>query len=240
MTLLLVGGAAKSDGLKWGSSCSRTMSNPTIRMSDIPSVWSPEPGPEQRTTGLKTIPGQVYGVFRESLVGLHETAWWTGLQLKCPDAPDTEFYVRIMSDVGIEQPFGVTTAWVQAADEWQPFPWAIPPSLATFLRLYLEITPIGHTTGEPLWVARRIGFHELGKDIARDDRYVFIHADGQMCATWDERLSAWATKNRGHVPHWGAAYLVVPPLRDFLMHGTRWMEGRTHCLLHWDEFVAMP
>jgi hypothetical protein len=213
---------------------------PTINMSDIPRVWSPEPGPEQRTTGLKTIHGTVYGVFRESLVGLHDSAWWTGFQLKCPDAPDTEFYVRLMSDIGVEQPFSITTAWTQKASDWQPLPWAIPPKLATFLRLYLEITPLPCEGPQgPMWVSRRLGFHELGQNVSPDGRYKFVHADGQICAIWDERFSAWATKKQGYVAHWGSAYYVVPPLRDFLMHNMPWVDGRTHCLLNWDECVKL-
>lgn len=229
-------------GAKSPQMISRTMSTPTINMSDIPHVWSPEPGPEQRTTGLKTIHGTVYGVFRESLVGLHESAWWTGFQLKCPDAPATEFYVRIMSDIGVEQPFGITTAWTQKADDWQPLPWAIPPKLATFLRLYLEITPLG-IAQSPLWISRRVGFHEIGLSskagASSDGRYLFAHTDGQICAIWDERLSAWATKKQGHVPHWDFTYYVVPPLRDFLMHHMPWIDGRTHCLLNWDDIVSI-
>ena len=212
--------------------------NPTIRMSEIPRVWSPAPGPEQRTTGLKTIPGTVYGVFRESLVGLHETAWWTGLQLKCPDAPDTGFHVSIMSDNGADQPFG-PTAWFQKADDWQPLPWAIPPSLATTMRLYLEITPIGRAPEEPLWIARRIGFHELGTNVSPDGRYAFVHTDGHVSATWDERFSAWATKNHGNVPFWGSPYYVVPPLRDFLMHNVPWVDGQTHTMSQWDVVVDL-
>jgi hypothetical protein len=206
-------------------------------MSEIPRVWPPEPGPDQRTTGLKTIPGTVYGVFRETLVGLHETAWWTGCQLKCPDAPDTEFYVRIMSDIGVEQPFGVATTWFQKAGDWHALPWAIPASFATGLRLYLEITPVGVAPDVGLWIARRIGFHELGEGVSPNGRYLFAHSDGQICATWDERFSAWATKGRGHVPHWGDAYYIIPPLQDFLFHHP--VCGKTHTLLHWDEFVAM-
>lgn len=214
--------------------------HPTIRMIDIPSVWPPEPGPGQRTTGLKTVPGQIYGVFRESLAGLHETAWWTGVQFKCPDAPETEFYIRLMSDIGVEQPLGVSTAWFQKAGEWHALPWALPASLATVMRLYLEITPLGVTPDEPLWVARRLGFHELGEAVSPDRRYAFVQTDGQICATWDERLSAWATKNKGYVPFWGSSYCVVPPLRDYLMESSGWVDGRTHNLLHWGEFVAMP
>jgi hypothetical protein len=214
--------------------------HPTIRMTEIPSVWPPEPSPDQRTTGLKTVPGQVFGVFCESLYGLHETAWWTGFQLKCPDAPEKEFYIRLMSDIGVDQPFGVSTAWFQKAGEWHALPWAIPARLATVMRLYLEITPIGHTAGEPLWIARRLGFHELGPAAMPEGRYAFVQTDGHVCATWDDRLSAWATKNHGHVPFWGSLYYVVPPLRDYLMVSSRWKEGRTHNLLHWGEFVAMP
>ena len=217
-------------------------------MSDISRVWSPEPGPEQRTTGLKTIHGTVYGVFRESLAGLHESAWWTGIQLKCPDAPATEFYVRIMSDIGVEQPFGITTAWTQKADDWQPLPWAIPPKLATFLRLYLEITPLFPQGYTPLWVARRLGFHELGlssgagelgQNLSPNGRYLFANTDGQICAIWDERFSAWATKTQGHVSQWDSPYYVVPPLRDFLMHGPLWVDGQMHTMLHWNELVPM-
>ena len=215
--------------------------NPTIRMSDIPRVWSPEPGPAQRTTGLKTLHGEVYGVFRESLSGLHETAWWTGLQLKCPDAPGMEFYVRLLSDIGIEHPFGPSAKmdWFQKEGDWQPLPWAITPSLATCMRLYLEITPIGRAM--PLWIARRIGFHELGDSdiVSREGRYVFVNVDGQICATWDTRFSAWATKGHGHVPHWGSAYYVVPPLRDYLFNHSTWTD-KYHNLLHWEESIEMP
>jgi hypothetical protein len=212
---------------------------PTIKMTDIPNVWPPEPGPGQRTTGLKTIPGQIHGRHLETLVGLHDTAWWTGLQLKCPDAPDMEFYVTLKSEV-VSLPFGLVSGWYQKADEWRALPWAIPASFATTLRLYLDIFPIGLASGMPLWVARRIGFHELGKNLSPVGRYLFAGMDGEICATWDERFSAWAKKDHGHVPVWGDDYTVVPALHDFLLHHYAWVEGERHKLLSWDEFVPMP
>lgn len=211
---------------------------PTIKMSEIASVWPPEPGPGQRTTGLKTIPGQIYDGHRETLVGLHDTAWWTGFQLKCPDAPDIEFFIHLKSEVA-PLPFGLAMAWFQKAGDWQPLPWAIPASFATAMRLHLEIMPIGLTPNTPLWVARRIGFHELGKDASPTGRYVFTHTDGQICATWDENFSAWAIKEHGHVPVWGEAYTVVPPLRDFLFHYPAWGKGKKHTLLRWDDCVQL-
>lgn len=140
----------------------------------------------------------------------------------------------------IPVPFGVAITWFQKADEWHALPWAIPASFATNMRLYLEIMPIGLAPDTPLWICRRLGFHELGTNVSRDGRYVFVHTDGQICATWDEHLSAWATKNRGHVPHWNSAYYIVPPLRDFLMRRSPWVDGMLHTLLHWDDVVAMP
>lgn len=211
---------------------------PIIKMSEIPSVWPPEPGPDERTTGLKTIPSQIRDGHRETLVGLHDTAWWSGFQLMCPDAPDTEFFVQLRSEV-VPVPFGEPTAWFQKAGEWRALPWAIPASLATHMRLYLEIIMPRGVADTPLWVCRRIGFHELGMHVSASGRYVFTHIDGQVTATWDEHLSAWATKEYGHVPHWGKEYYVVPPLREFLFHYPAWEAGKTHTLNRWDEYVRL-
>jgi hypothetical protein len=215
----------------------------TIRLSEIVSVWPPEPGPDQRTTGLKTIPGNIFGPFRETLTGLHDTAWWTGLQLLCPDAPTTEFSVRIVSDLGIDLPFGsasgMSTSWTQKAIDWQPFPWAIPASFATGMRLSLEITPIGVAADTGLWISRRLGFHELGLRVAPSGRYMFVHVNGQICSVWDEKYDAWSIKNQGYIPDGGTSYYVIPPLRDFLFKYGIWKDNSYGRLISWDHPVSI-
>jgi hypothetical protein len=196
---------------------------PTIKLSKITSTWPP--------CDFKTASGTICNRHIESLAGLHDTAWLTGVQLKCPDVPNIEFYIKLNSEL-VSLPFGTSMGWFQTAGEWHALPWAIPASFATALRLYLEIYPIGWERDAPLRVTRHIGFHEVGAGA----RYLFVDMDGCICALWNAELNVWGKKDGGHVPQWGEDYYVVPSLRDYLFHRPGWVDGTMHKFMSWDEF----
>ena len=70
-----------------------------------------------------------------SMTDLHQGAWWTGLRLDIPTAPQ-EFLVTLVDLEGIISSLRITTG------EWQPFQWAIPAHVAQQRQMMLHITPI--------------------------------------------------------------------------------------------------
>lgn len=195
-------------------------------MSDITRLWPPNPGPDQTTTGMKTITGKIHDGHCETLVGLHHSGWWTGVQLKCPDAPDAEFLIHLRSEIS-EAPFGDPVTWFQKAGEWCPLPWAIPSSFATNMRLYLDIILARDVAEDTsLWVQRNISFHELG--VIYKDQYLFADSNGSICALSDDEE-----------PKWGKEYYVIPPLRNYLFEHPDWEDETFHTLLNLVDPVEM-
>ena len=64
-------------------------------LSDIRLCWPPNPGPEQPQTGTKTVCVPAQKVVTESMVGLHESAWWTGLRISTLNQPNPDFLYRV-------------------------------------------------------------------------------------------------------------------------------------------------
>lgn len=248
----LYAAAAKVTGFKGRSSSPRTMSsNATMNLAEIASVWPPAPGLDQRTTGTKTTTGYHYGKIHETLTGLHDSAWWTGLQLLCPDAPDIKFHVRLRTETDIHNPFTITTAWSQTAGEWKPLPWAIPPKMATTLKMTLELTPVEVPDDKPLLVTRKIGFHELGEFVSPNGHYVFVNTHGFPLAMWDDTTSEWSGQNvelpshertekdyMGHPPQWGEAHLVFPPMKCHFTPSSTWAPSM-YRPTSWDDIAPL-
>jgi len=114
---------------------SRTM---TTIQSILRTVWPPSL--ESPETGYKTKQTAYNGAtIRETLIDLHDHAWWTGLKIVVGgineiDSP--EFLVSLFDRDGV-----LSTLRVRAG-EVQPFQWALPASVAQGRGVGLHIVPV--------------------------------------------------------------------------------------------------
>jgi hypothetical protein len=205
-------------------------------LSAIAAHWPPAPGPNQPETGHKTLNQQHAGTYRETLVGLHEPAWWTGLRLATPaNQPPMQFRVRLLKlhdEPAFKMAADVCT-WTQASGEWVQFPWAIPAMMANIMGLQLEITPLDMPAAGA-WINTRIAFHEV-PDILSYERLLFFNENGKVQHFWDGRQHVWGNPQEGAEPRWQTIHTPVPP--SSRLGG--WNDNRLFCIHEWDEVLNM-
>lgn len=200
-----------------------------MALSDIPQFFPPTSGDSR--VGWKDLFQPVVendGTFRESLVGLHEPAWWTGVRIASLDA-NQEFRVELLK---LHDEFAIGT-WTQRAGVWTAFPWAIPAKMASLMGLMLRITPLGTNMTTPQY-AVRTAFAELST-MPVDERYLFFDETGVVQFYWNGRRQAWGSRSQGAEPQWRSIHMLVPP--SSMLEG--WNDNRVFCMHEWSETVPV-
>jgi len=171
---------------------------------------------------------------KESLVGLHNPAWWTGVRLTVsePEYKEAQFRVRLLTEDGLPA-FGVAPQaceWTQLNRQWCAFPWPIPAAAATDIELVAEITFLD--SDQPVFASIVFSFHEM-KLMAVRDRYLFITEKGNIVQQWNGRRHSWGSPLSGAPPEWRTTHSVVPPMSMIL--DTYGWEDDVFCIHEWDE-----
>lgn len=204
-------------------------------LSEIAAHWPPAPSPDQPETGHKTLNEQHAGAYRETLVGLHEPAWWTGVRLTTPNHPQLRFRVRLLK-LHDEPAFRLAAdacTWTQQSGEWVKFPWAFPAMMANMMGLQLEITPLDAPEGG-VWINTRIAFHEI-PDIRAHEPLLFVSANGRVQHYWNGRQHVWGNLDEGAEPRWQTIHIPVPPSS----HLAGWNDNKLFCIHAWNEVLDM-
>jgi len=201
-------------------------------ISDLEHFWPPAPGPNQTQTGTKTLNTSFSGVTHETLVGLHNPAWWSGIRIATD--PQRRFRIRLIKsdDSPAFDCAQNECEWEQAANVWTHLPWAIPAAMATAMDLMVEITSNDPT---PTFVSVKLCFHELTRLSIRD-RYLFMNRDGRIIQQWNGSQRSWGSPVSGEPPTWRTIHRLVPPAQ--LLEG--WDDNKVFCIHEWDEQVTFP
>lgn len=175
-----------------------------MRLEDIPRTNLTCSSPE---IGDKSIFGVIppTGSWNESLVGLHEPAWWVAIKLNAPEP--IPFSVEIRNAVG-RPAFGPDLSrWTQYAGSLVVLPFPIPAAMATKMGLHLYIsTAEGHGS----WVSRKIIFVEMPEETA--ERYMFVNAAGEFVGHWNTEYQAGGSDTEGFPVEWDKPHRNVCPL----------------------------
>lgn len=203
-------------------------------LSDIRRAWPPNPGPNEPQTGTKTLHSMIRTNHKESLVGLHNPAWWTGVRLTVAgaDLVDSQFRVRLLTESGLPA-FGMVPQacqWVQSNRQWHPFPWPIPAAAATEIELVAEITFLD--SDQPVFASIVFSFHEMTQMAVRD-RYLFITEEGVVVQQWNGRRHSWGCPLSGSPPEWRTIHSVVPPM-TMILDEYGW-DDDVFCIHEWEE-----
>lgn len=193
-------------------------------ISDIHNSWPPIFGSENvgNKTILRKIAESTHSVL-ETLVGLHEPAWWTGIRVSAPRDDGFEGPVRISINLN-------HMSWTQPIGELGPFPFPIPARLATEQKLDVAIT-IDDYVGP---IAICISFQEMTGLPVRD-KYVFARPDGSLVMTWDGATRSLSTPDVGVDPIWRTIHYVVPMMQE-LIEGTNTLPSMS-CIHDWADTV---
>lgn len=193
-------------------------------MLAIRTLWPPPPDSSQvgKTTKMGT------GPIIQSLADLHEPAWWTGVRVAAM-APK-EFNVRLLKGDGtpVFDHAADTCTWVQNANTWIQFPWAIPAAMGKALDIKLEITV---TDGSAPFMDVAVCFHELPL-MSTKDRYFFADAEGRLLQVWNGKIQKDGTPDRGPPPIWRTIYRIIPPTRLLDEY-----PDSVLCVHEWNEIV---
>ena len=202
-------------------------------LADICARWPPQPGPNEPQTGTKRTAARVPVTYTETLIGLHNPAWWTGLKISHDqELPPLEFRVRLLDHHSMEL-FDYGNQWTQASHQWTPFPWPIPAAMATTMGLHLEITSISDSTDSHFLITTT-GFQEM-RDLLVRDRYLFVTADGSAIGHWNgltKEHDAGSLSVR-------CLHHVVPPM-DYLLNKNQNQNHNSFipfCIHDWTERV---
>ena len=101
-------------------------------ISALRTIWPPRE--ETGTMTNRVEYKEPLATMKVSMTDLHQGAWWTGLRLDSPSAPQ-EFLVTLVDLEGIISSLRITTG------EWQPFQWTIPAHVAQQRQMMIHVTP---------------------------------------------------------------------------------------------------
>ena len=168
-------------------------------LEDIAHTNLTEASPE---IGHKFICTVIPNSWNETLVGLHEPAWWTAVILNSVES--LSFSVEIRNAAG-RPAFGPDLSrWVQEPGSLIKFPFPIPATMATTMGLHLHISIAG---GNSLWVSRKIIFVEMPEENA--ERYMFVDATGEFVAHWNTEYQAGGSQLDGFPVEWDKPHRQV-------------------------------
>ena len=197
------------------------------------------PSQIQATTGWKMKHIKVprdYSI-GESLVGLHEPSWWTGLQVNIADKDgplNLPVKVRLMAVGGNLLFEHAGCEWTQQSGDWHTLTWPISSRMANCSLIRLEISIESDRTD--LYFSTRASYQEL-PDLSRRCSYLFVTEEGKPIGYWNGSSCTSGSRLEGMTPSYGVDYRVVPPLALVLTAG--WNDTRTHTLMGWSDKVHM-
>ena len=200
-------------------------------LSDIATLWPPQPGPNQTQTGTKTKHPVRNSAVSESLTDLHKPAWWTGVRVNVPDTGhDVYAYVSLVKADG-SPVFATGCEWVQPTRVWYQFPWAIPAAMGKALGIRVDVRLMDN---EEHYIGLTTCFHEMPL-LPPNDRYLFISAAGTVIQQWNGLQDVYGTPAHGDAPVWRTIHRLVPPseLLD------TWDDNKMFCIHDWSEVVPM-
>jgi hypothetical protein len=138
----------------------------------------------------------------ESLVGLHEPAWWVAIKLNALET--IRFSVEIRNAAG-RPAFGPDLShWQQIAGSLIMLPFPIPAAMATKMGLHLHVST---NEGHGLWVSRKIIFVEMPEET--DERYMFVDTAGDFIAHWNTEYEAGGSHQEGFPVEWDKPHRTV-------------------------------
>jgi hypothetical protein len=144
----------------------------------------------------------------ETLVGLHTTAWWSGIRLSAFGVENARFHVALIP----RNNECILMEWEQGADEWIPFKWLIPADFADSALLDVKITlltPFRHS--QRVDISVKMSFQEMPR-MDRAVRYAFVNSEmNTIHYHWDGERRAWGTPMRGADLSYGKTYVLIPP-----------------------------
>jgi hypothetical protein len=200
-------------------------------ISSLERIWPPAPSPTQMETGTKTLNTSFAGITHESLSGLHDPAWWSGIKIAAGDSQI--FRVRLVKSDG-SPAFDCAQnycEWTQPANIWKRLPWAIPAMMATAMDLMVEVST---ETQTPIFISIKISFHEMTL-LSPRDRYLFMNKEGRIIHQWNGKQRLWGSPVSGDPPTWRTIHRLIPP--EQLLE--RWDDSKVFCIHEWDEQVTI-
>jgi hypothetical protein len=211
-------------------------------LSDIAAHWPPTPSGNEPQTGYKTLTQQVGYSWSETLVGLHEPAWWTGVKLSIPDQDGATFRVSLTNR------HGFIADWSQGTGQWHAFPWPIPAQAASIADFRIHITIDDVDGNDSYWLNMRFSFQEM-PDMDPHGRYLFVEESGKLKHHWNGGQEQWGSApdgsddedgdTRGDAPAWGREYRVVPPMSRFIEYESAWNNEMSHTPAEWNILAEM-
>lgn len=209
-------------------------------ISNITTIWPPNPSPEQPQTGTKSRFVTVSTDYiEESLTDLHLPAWWSGLQIKASIAgsilEDAQFHVRLVTASGRPAFDAASNAceWEQANSEWQKLPWPISATMAKTMDLRIQITPRG--CPRDVFLIIKTSFHEMPL-MPVHAHYVYHDTLGAPIHCWNGMQNVEGTQYRNvDAPSWGQEHHRVPPSS---LIPTEWYLENTLLFQSWNQSVA--
>ena len=208
-------------------------------LSDIRTCWPPNPGPSQPQTGTKTICVPIKNTVTESIAGLHEPAWWTGLRITTLNQPHPEFLYRVRLIRGNGEPaFDAAPhlcEWIQRDGQLLPLPWPIPAIMATEMKLSVKITPVDSSPSDTLCVI--LTFHEMPA-VSPTEKFLFATEQGAIVQYWNGKTHMAGSRLGGKEPSWRTLHTIVPPMTR-LLAAIPWNDGKPFCIHEWGELVPL-
>ena len=172
--------------------------------SAILSDWPPTTGWKHKIYGFENPVSTI----DETLVGLHTTAWWSGMRLSAFGVGDVRFHVALIP----RNKECILAEWEQDADVWVPFKWMIPADLADVALIDVKITLLTpFRFSQRVDISVKMSFQEMPR-MERAARYAFVNAEmNTIQYHWDGERRAWGTPLRGADLRYGETYIIIPP-----------------------------
>lgn len=154
----------------------------------------------------------IHGITRhtETLDGLHEPYWWTGLRIAVAPTSDADRVIDpITASIHLRTGDGATIArWNQEVGQWCHLPWPLPAKAATQQRFALDISldaPAMDALAIYVSNQRLTGTPSV-------PRFCFFDGSGALTALWAPNQDLWCQpqEDAGVYPAWNTTYVVVP------------------------------
>ena len=185
-------------------------------ISNITTIWPPNPGTDQPQTGTKSRFVTVSTDYiEESLTDLHTPAWWSGIHISASITgrilEDAQFRVRLITASGRPAFDAAPDAceWEQADSVWQKLPWPISAAMAKTMDLRIQITPL--SCPRDVFLIIKTSFHEMPL-MPVHAHYVYLDSHDVPIHCWNGVQNVEGTQHRNvDAPSWGCEHHRVPP-----------------------------
>jgi hypothetical protein len=182
-------------------------------LSNITTIWPPNPSPEQPQTGTKSLFATMSNPVTESLADLHQGAWWSGIKITASTAgqvqAQAQFRVRLITASGLPAFDAAPDAcdWIQTNTQWRTLPWPISAEMAKAMDLRVQVTMLDHP--QNTFISLKLSFHELPM-MPANGHYMYIDAHGSPIHHWNGMQGVVGSPHRGDTPPWEIPHHIVP------------------------------